>query len=221
MVKKQQKSRRATLRVRPNLVAAQPLTLKPTIPADRIARLTTGTYPARQLTERDVAFVRHYHKRFGSKPFDVVTDLSSNTRVPGGGGKNAENDGARIRNYPNNRLAQFGLVSCISRTKRQLTGLGIRVARAGRHWRKEIPPMNRVSVTVPSGDEVLVEIVAEMLLAGGKKAELARESVRPLVRKYRSGTGRDIVATFRASPMVGLDLFGFRHDDRVTSRTGR
>jgi len=215
MVKKRQKRRRAKLRARRNSVAAQPVTLTPTIPPDRIERLTTGDYPARQLTERDVAFVRHYYKRFGSKPFDVVTDLSSKTRVPGGGGKNAENDGARIRNYPNCRLAQFGLVSCVGRTKRQLTGLGIRVARAGRNWRKAMTPMNRIQVTVPSGDEVLVEIVAEMLLAGGKKADLARESIRPLVGRYRSGTGRDIVATFRASPLVGSDL-EFARDETVT-----
>jgi hypothetical protein len=206
MVKTHHKRRRAELRARRNSVAAQPVTLKPTIPADRIERLTTGTYPARQLTELDVAFVRHYYKRFGSKPFDVVTDLSGETRVPGGGGKNAENDGARIRNYPNCRLAQFGLVTCISRRKRQLTDLGIRVARAGRNWRKAITAMSRIQVTVPSGDEVLVEILAEMLLAGGRKAELARESIQPLVRKYRSGTGRDFVAMIRASPLVGLDL---------------
>jgi hypothetical protein len=215
MVKKQQKRRRVELRARRNSVAAEPVMLTPTIPHDEIERLTTGNYPARQLTERDVAFVRHYYKRFGSKPFDIVTDLSSETRVPGGGGKNAENDGARIRNYSNCRLAQFGLVSCISRRKRRLTDLGVRVARAGRNWRKAIPPVNRIPVTVPSGDEVLVEIVAEMLLAGGKKAELARESIRPLIRRYRSGTGRDIVATFRASPLVGLDL-EFPRDKTVT-----
>ena len=206
MVKTRQKGRHAELRARRNSVAAPSATLTPTIPPDRIGRLTAGNYPARQLTERDVAFVRHYHKRFGSRPFDVVTDLSSKTRVPGGGGKNAENDGARIRNYPNCRLAQFGLVNCIGRTKRQLTSLGVRVACAGQSWRKAIAPMNRIQVTVPSGDEVLVEILAEMLLAGGKKADLARESIQPLVRKYRSGTGRDFVAMIRASPLVGLDL---------------
>jgi hypothetical protein len=221
MVKKQKKRRRVELRVRRNSVAAQPLTPTPTIPADKIERLTTGTYPARQLTERDVAFVRHYYKRFGSKPFDVFTDLSSKTRVPGGGGKNTENDSARIRNYPNCRLAQFGLVNCVSQRKRQLTDLGIRVARAGRNWRNVITAMSRIQVTVPSGDEVLVEILAEMLLAGGKKADLARESIQPLVRKYRSGTGRDIVATFRASPMVGLDLLDFPRGDMVTKRTSR
>lgn len=215
MVKKQQKRRHVELRTRRNSVAAPSGTLTPTIPPDTIERLTTGSYPARELTDRDAAFVRHYYKRFGSKPFDVVTDLSNKTRVPGGGGKNAENDGARIRNYPNCRLAQFGLVSCISRTKRQLTDLGVRVARAGAHWRNAIMPMNRIQVTVPSGDEVLVEIVAEMLLAGGKKADLARESIQPLVGKYRSGTGRDIVATFRASPLVGSNL-EFARDKAVT-----
>lgn len=163
----------------------------------------------------DAAFVRHYYRRFGTKPFDVLADLSNKTRVRGGGGKNAENDGARIRNYRTCRLAQFGLVSCTSRTKRQLTDLGVRVARAGRNWRRAITAMRRIQVTVPSGDEVLVEIVAEMLLAGGKKADLARESLRPLLRKYRSGTGRDIVATFRASPLVGMDL-EFPRDKTVT-----
>lgn len=218
MVKQRQQKRRAELRARQNSVAARPMagTIAPAIPAATIERRTTGTYPASNVTERDAAFIRHYYRRFGTKPFDVVTDLSNKIRVPGGGGKNAENDKARIGKYQICRLAVFGLVRCNNRTKRQLTPLGIRVARAGDNWRMVMPATTtRVQVTVPSGDEVLVEIVAEMLTAGGKKAERARESLQPLVRDWRSGTGRDMVAMIRTSPLVGLDL-EFPRDKTVT-----
>lgn len=79
---------------------------------------------------------------------------------------------------------------------------------------------SRIEVTVPTGDQVLVEIVAEMLSAGGKKAEKARDALRPLVRMQRTGTGRDIVAMFRASPMVGVDL-DFPRGSTVTKRNDR
>ncbi len=88
--------------------------------------------------------------------------------------------------------------------------------------RRKAAPMrtSRVQVTVPTGDEVLVEIVAEMLSAGGKSAEKARDALLPLVRMQRTGTGRDIVAMFRASPMVGVDL-DIPRGNTVTKRTDR
>lgn len=64
----------------------------------------------------------------------------------------------------------------------------------------------RVEVTVPAGDAKLVKDVAGLLRAGGEGAERVRQSLRPLISPAQAKTGAELVAFFRSSPLVGVDL---------------
>lgn len=64
----------------------------------------------------------------------------------------------------------------------------------------------RVTVTVFAADAKLVKEVAKILRTGGGEAERVRTSLRPLVSSAQAETGRELVAFFRRSPLVGEDL---------------
>jgi hypothetical protein len=64
----------------------------------------------------------------------------------------------------------------------------------------------RVEVTVPATDASLVRDLAALLRAGGEGALRLRESVRPLIRPRVAVTGEELIAFFRASPLVGEPL---------------
>ncbi len=63
-----------------------------------------------------------------------------------------------------------------------------------------------VTVKVPAADAVLMEEVAAALCAGGEDGYLMRECLARFIRHKRATTGRELVAFFRASPLVGADL---------------
>jgi len=75
----------------------------------------------------------------------------------------------------------------------------------------------RVEVTVPKRDAALIKSIAESLRSGGKRAELVRESLKPIVATAKSRSGSELVAFFRASPLVQEELDVTR--DRSTGRT--
>ena len=76
--------------------------------------------------------------------------------------------------------------------------------------------MSRVNVTVPAGDAALVREVAAALRRGGEDARQVRDGLAPLFGRRRARTGRELLAFFRASPLVGEDLDLER--DRSTGR---
>jgi hypothetical protein len=80
-------------------------------------------------------------------------------------------------------------------------------SRVARHRRKlATSGGKRVEVTVPSRDAPLVKAVAGTLRSGGEEAVRLRELLQPMLSVPRAKTGRDLVAFFRASPLVGAEL---------------
>lgn len=75
----------------------------------------------------------------------------------------------------------------------------------------------RVEVTVPNRDAALVKSLAESLRAGGKRADLIRESLKPIVATPKARNGAELVEFFRSSPLVQDELDISR--DRDTGRT--
>jgi len=79
--------------------------------------------------------------------------------------------------------------------------------RVARHRRKLASVgAKRVEVIVPARDAALVRDIADRLRQGGEPARKVRDSLRPLVSPRPARSGRDLLAFFRASPLVGLDL---------------
>lgn len=60
----------------------------------------------------------------------------------------------------------------------------------------------RIEVRVPNRDAALVMSIAESLRSGGKRADLIRDSLKPIVATTRARSGAELVAFFRASPLV-------------------
>lgn len=75
----------------------------------------------------------------------------------------------------------------------------------------------RVEVTVPACDADLVKAIAGALRSGGQNAKRIRESLELLVSAKRAQTGAELVAFFRASPIVGTDFIIER--DQSAGRT--
>lgn len=66
--------------------------------------------------------------------------------------------------------------------------------------------IRRMEVAVPAGDALLLRRMAALLRAGGQPAEQLREQLAPTVGAVPAGKGEDLVAFFRASPLVGEDI---------------
>lgn len=82
-----------------------------------------------------------------------------------------------------------------------------RDSRIARHRRKlAIGASKRVEVTVPADDANLVKSIAGMLRAGGNEAKRIRDTLEPMLTVPKATTGRELVAFFRASPLVGVEL---------------
>jgi hypothetical protein len=64
----------------------------------------------------------------------------------------------------------------------------------------------RIEVMVPAQDAEAIRRLAAMLRAGGEEAESARHRLADLLPTRMAQSGRDLVAFFRASPLVGLEL---------------
>lgn len=64
----------------------------------------------------------------------------------------------------------------------------------------------RVEVTVPAGDVSLMKALASVLRAGGAPAEQVREAIKPIAVGPKARTGAELVAFFRASPLVNANL---------------
>ena len=64
----------------------------------------------------------------------------------------------------------------------------------------------RVEVTVPSHDAPLVKAIAGALRSGGDEAKRIRDSLQPMLSVPRAKTGSELVAFFRASPLVDAEL---------------
>lgn len=60
----------------------------------------------------------------------------------------------------------------------------------------------RIEVRVPNRDAALVKSIAESLRSGGKRADLIRDSLKPIVATTKARSGAELVAFFRASPLV-------------------
>lgn len=63
--------------------------------------------------------------------------------------------------------------------------------------------IRRLEVSVPAGDTLLLRRVAALLRAGGQRAEQLRGQLAPAVGTDSIGRGEELVAFFRASPLVG------------------
>ncbi len=74
----------------------------------------------------------------------------------------------------------------------------------------------RVEVTVAARDAVLIKAVGGALRAGGKDAKRVREALASMTSIEPVRTGAELVAFFRASPLVGEELMIER--DQSTGR---
>ena len=66
--------------------------------------------------------------------------------------------------------------------------------------------LRRMEVAVPAKDAPLLRRVAALLRAGGARAEQLREQLAPAVGTAPARSGEELVAFFRASPLVGEDI---------------
>lgn len=79
--------------------------------------------------------------------------------------------------------------------------------RVARHRSKvAMSGSKRVEVTVPNRDAGLVKAIAGALRSGGEDAKRIRDSLKPIVSSSKAKTGPELVAFFRGSPLVGVDL---------------
>ncbi len=91
----------------------------------------------------------------------------------------------------------------MSRPRAHPTG----ASRVQRHrHRLERSGRARIEVTVPTTDAKLMRALAERLRAGGEAAAAVRAALAPLVAGARARNGKELLAFFRASPLVGEGL---------------
>ena len=83
-------------------------------------------------------------------------------------------------------------------------GSGPRVAR--HRTKAAATGSRRVEVTVPAHDAPLIKAIAGALRSGGVEAKHVRETLKPIVSSNKARTGAELVAFFRASPLVHADL---------------
>lgn len=86
-----------------------------------------------------------------------------------------------------------------------------RVASHRRNLRRD--GIKRVEVRVTAADAKLVREVANMLCQGGADADWLRQQLAARRAPRAITTGKELLAFFRASPLVGEDIFGERDKD--------
>ena len=77
----------------------------------------------------------------------------------------------------------------------------------------------RLEVAVPAADAGLVKAIARALLEGGGEAHTLRSRLGALVDSAQARTGGELLAFFRASPLLGADL-DFERDPRAGPPAG-
>lgn len=77
--------------------------------------------------------------------------------------------------------------------------------------------IKRVEVRIPARDVPLLHGIAGILRTGGNEAFVLREQLQQAAGDSTQATGKDFVAFFRNSPLMGVDLDLKR--DKSTSRT--
>jgi isopropylmalate/homocitrate/citramalate synthase len=82
-----------------------------------------------------------------------------------------------------------GLAERVGRYRRRLAQTGIK----------------RIEVTIPAQDSNLIRDLAQNLRAGGATAARLRDALRAAIAPA-ANSGSDLVAFFRASPLVGAEL---------------
>jgi hypothetical protein len=87
---------------------------------------------------------------------------------------------------------------------RRRNDAAVRVAR--HRWKQRAAGVKRMDVAVPAADSALLKEVAAVLRAGGEPARRMRQRLHPVTGRSRARTGRDLVAFFRSSPLVGEEL---------------
>ena len=75
-----------------------------------------------------------------------------------------------------------------------------------RRRRLEAAGARRVEVSVPAADAGLVRAIARTLLEDGEDAQALRSQLVSLVDASPARTGKELLAFFRASPLVGVEL---------------
>lgn len=79
--------------------------------------------------------------------------------------------------------------------------------RVERHRRKlAASGARRLEVVVPAADADLVREAAAVLRAGGEAAKRLRQSLQARTHPRAAATGSELVAFFRASPLICEDL---------------
>jgi hypothetical protein len=92
----------------------------------------------------------------------------------------------------------------MARSASDSSGVARRVARHRKRLARSAT--RRVEVTVPVQDAEAIRRLAAVLRAGGEGAANARDCLGDLLPRARTRSGSDLVAFFRASPLVGLEL---------------
>ena len=110
-----------------------------------------------------------------------------------------------LHRLPRPRLTRFrvaGNISgnrdeCMSKTADRVRQHRGRLAAGG---------LRRMELAVPSADTPLLRRLAALLRAGGQPAERLREQLAPAVGTSPARNGEELIAFFRASPLVGEDV---------------
>jgi hypothetical protein len=83
--------------------------------------------------------------------------------------------------------------------------------------RLDVQGVKRIEVRIPARDVPLVHSIAGILRAGGDEATNLREQIQQATGENTATTGKDLVAFFRDSPLMDVDINLER--DTSTSRT--
>lgn len=88
--------------------------------------------------------------------------------------------------------------------KTMARSVGVRVKR--HRDRLERGGKSRLEIVVPTSDAQLLRTVARHLRADADTANAIRTALSSVLDSERAQSGKDLLAFFRASPLVGVDL---------------
>jgi phage tail tape-measure protein len=90
------------------------------------------------------------------------------------------------------------------RQRHEGTGTAERVTRHRRRLARS--GIRRIEVTIPAQDAALVRELAAALRSGGEEGRKIRARLQFAAGQTQAKTGKELVAFFRASPLVGLEI---------------